>query len=125
MNTNRCRRLYFQAELTKYEAKRLKLHTVGEVEDWLLNADENPKAGKELEYNEELGAVGDFEMEEKTMVVKVNGGAGEFLIIGKTFEEYFEADEDGDFIEGSDFDSTTTFAEEEEKKILDFLEMYS
>ena len=59
------------------------------------------------------------------MVIKLNGAAGAYLVIGKTFEEYFEADEDGDFIEGSNFDSTATFTEEEEKKILDFLEIYS
>ena len=125
MNLNTVSRNKYSKEITKSEAKRAHLRTIGDIYDYVLLHDENPEEGKSIRFEGKAGSYTDEEygIKEQTSVRTFSTPAGTCLYVSFTVLEYYESDEDGDFVAGSDFDQFAEFTEDEKNVITDFLEL--
>ena len=117
---NMVQKIFVAAEINKSEAKALHIRNAEDMINYVLSNDPDPGYGKAYPLSDEMAKQrADNEMNTSSEVQLFESGNG--LRLSFTCLEYFEADEDGDYIGGSDYDDFAQISEEDSKKIFDFL----
>ena len=119
---NTVQKLYVSAEISKGEAKRLHLSTIEDIRNYVLENDCEPREGKAYSLSEELAeAKADMDFNGAASIEVFENKGVKFLRVAFGCLEYFEADEDGEYRYGSDYNEFASFSAEDEKIILNFL----
>lgn len=113
---NTVRKIFASVELSEYKAK--KFNSFNEVTNAIIE-DIEPEIGREFKGD---GAVGnaDCQMNDYADVTIFENKGERFIHLAMTFLEFFDTDEDGDFRNGSDFDQTCDFTDEQKQTIREF-----
>ena len=120
MRNNTIMKILVSTDISKEESG--KLHTIEDVRNYVINTDSSPSEHHAYRLDEYMGeekakmSCNDF----ATADVFESKGV-KYLHVGFTCLEMYNTDEDGDFIDGSDYDDFADFTEEQTRTILDFI----
>lgn len=113
MTINAAQKGLFSIEVTKNEIKAKHVKTLSQLRDLLFD-DECPGYGKTFlksEYPDFFVSKADGSMNDTAEAYDFYHNGVHYLHVSLTMVELFEVDEDGEFIEGSDFDCIPDFDE--------------
>ena len=120
---NTVRMIMVSAEISKNEAKRHNISTQRELIEYVLDHDSYPELGDDYRLDKDERAEGkaDSSMNSCADVSVYSNNGVKFCYICFTCKEYFNSDDDGDFVEGSDYDGFAKFSDADIAKIEEFL----
>jgi len=113
---NTARKILASVELSKEQASRL--NDLNEVTNAILN-DLEPDGGKEFK-GEKAASEADMSMNDGCTVEVFTNKGCEFIFLSMTFVEMYNTDDDGDFLNGCDYQQTCEFSDEQKQKIREF-----
>lgn len=120
MRNTQIMKILVSTDISKEESR--KLHTIEDVRNYVINEDSSPSEHQAYRLDQYMGeekaktSCNDF----ATADVFRSKGV-EYLHVGFTCLEMYNTDEDGEFIDGSDYDDYAKFTEDQVKTILDFI----
>lgn len=113
---NTVRKILASIELSKTDAK--KLNSFEDVKNAILN-DTEPQPGKEFKGSGAAGSA-DFNMNDFANAEVFESRGVPFIHLSMTFLEFYNTDNDGDFVDGSDYDATCDFSDDQKQIIKEF-----
>lgn len=115
------RKVVFSASVDLSEAHRNHIKTVDDLRNYIMEKDTEPITGHAFRLSDPGAKAKALKSMKSAASASVFRAAGVFIQVMFSCLEYYTADESGEFLDGSDFDSFEEFTPEDEKNILNFL----